>query len=315
MSFWDRFGPDYRRNCMAWRHSPANPVIPPVGDGWKSRWTANPDVLEHDGRRLLYYRGNGVLGDDPALHDRIGVAEIVELTGESITLRDLGDGPAVDVGAPGAFDSQDVLDPAAVRFRGATWLYYSAVGDGPDSVGLAVSADGVHFEKRGKVLTGRAPDVVVRHGRIYMLFQEKAANGRYDFRLAVSEDGQRFEPAVAGPVLEPAGESGWDSYDINTGRLIDTGDGYLLIYGGSSSLLDQPDYFGLARSTDLIHWERHPGNPIFGCGPKGAEDGGAIWFPALVQTDDAYVLLYEGSRGNYRSDLSSQICMASIDRA
>jgi hypothetical protein len=91
-------------------------------------------------------------------------------------------------------------------------------------------------------------------------------------------------------------------------------DAYYLIYGGSSSLLDQPDYFGLARSNDLLHWERHPGNPIFGCGAKGQEDGGAIWFPALIETADRFVLLYEGSRGNYRGDLSSQICQSSIPK-
>jgi len=109
-------------------------------------------------------------------------------------------------------------------------------------------------------------------------------------------------------------EKGWDK-QITTGRLFEQGDVYYLLYGGNPVLVDQPTYFGLARSTDLIHWERHPGNPIFGCGAKGSEDGGAIWFPALIETDDGYVLLYEGSRGPYSWDLSSQICMSSIKKA
>jgi hypothetical protein len=101
---------------------------------------------------------------------------------------------------------------------------------------------------------------------------------------------------------------------VATGRLLRAEDEFYLLYGGSSSLIDQPDAFGLARSRDLIHWERHPGNPVFGCGPKGSEDGGAIWFPALIETEEALVLLYEGSRGNYQGELSSQICMASIPK-
>jgi hypothetical protein len=83
------------------------------------------------------------------------------------------------------------------------------------------------------------------------------------------------------------------------------------MYGGSSYLADEPDFFGLARSKNLIDWEYHPGNPIFGCAAKGAPDGGAIWFPALHETRDDFLMLYEGSRGKYSWDLSSTICMAS----
>ena len=177
---WRRFGADYTANCAAWRHAPDNPVLPASGTTWKSCWTANPDVLEWRGRRLLYYRGNGVLpGTDGKRHDRIAAAEIVSIT---------------------------------------------------------------------------------------------------------------------------------------TARLSREGEWCYMVYGGSAYLADEPDYFGLARSRNLVDWERHPGNPIFGCGAKGTPDGGAMWFPALVQTDDCFVMLYEGSRGKYSWDLSSAICLASIPR-
>jgi beta-xylosidase len=88
-----------------------------------------------------------------------------------------------------------------------------------------------------------------------------------------------------------------------------------MICGGSPDLNDQPDYFGIAKSKDLITWEKHPGNPIFGIGAKGEEDGGAIWFPALIEIKTHYVMLYEGSRGRYAWDLSSQICMSSIKKS
>ena len=64
----------------------------------------------------------------------------------------------------------------------------------------------------------------------------------------------------------------------------------------------------------MLTWEKHPGNPIFGCGPKGSPDGGAIWFPAVYEESDRFVMLYEGSRGKYTWDCSSQICMSTIKK-
>lgn len=315
MKFWDQFGPDSVENCRSWRHSPRNPVIPAAGETWKKFWTANPDVIEFAGRRQLYYRGNGVMpGGDGGRHDRIVVASISNVGADRIEIQDLHEGlPAIDVGPSGAFDAFHVLDPAAVEFRGEVWLYYSAIGDGPDRIGLARSRDGVHFARVGPVMEGRAPDVVLRNAGISMLYQRLVPGGHYEIFLAESLDGVRFEPKGGAAVFAPA-KAGWDSRDVVTGRLICAGDEYYLLYGGSSELVDQPDAFGLARSRDLIRWERHPGNPVFRCGPAGAEDGGAIWFPALMETDNEFVLLYEGSRGRYGGDLSSQICMASVPK-
>ena len=106
-------------------------------------------------------------------------------------------------------------------------------------------------------------------------------------------------------------EGSWDAFSITTARLSADAGWFYMMYGGSAYLADEPDCFGLARSKDLVHWERHSGNPIFGRGPAGSPDGGAIWFPALLETEDCFILLYEGSRGKYSWDLSSAICMAS----
>lgn len=311
---WKRFSDDYIENCRAWYHFEENPVIPATGVTWKSRWTANPDVICFGGRTLLYYRGNGVMpNSDGAHHDRIAVAEILEAASGSFQFNDLHDGlPVVDVGALDEFDGRDVLDPAAVVFRNKVWLYYSAVGPGQDSVGLAVGADGVAFEKVGSVLVGRAPDVVVVNDQIFMLYQKVCGEG-YELYLAVSDDGVTFHDVQQDPVFAPV-KGDWDGLSVVTARLVRDGAWFYIIYGGSAYRVDEPDYFGLARSVDLVEWERHPGNPIFGCGAKGEADGGAIWFPALIETDDSILLLYEGSRGKYSWDLSSAICMASIDK-
>jgi sucrose-6-phosphate hydrolase SacC (GH32 family) len=71
-----------------------------------------------------------------------------------------------------------------------------------------------------------------------------------------------------------------------------------MIYGGSSSTIrkDMPDAFGLARSTDLIHWEKYPYNPIFNIGATESWDSGAIWFGTVFEENGYLYLLYEGGR-------------------
>jgi hypothetical protein len=109
------------------------------------------------------------------------------------------------------------------------------------------------------------------------------------------------------------GEAGsWDARSVVTAALFQEGDWTYMIYGGSADSVDEPAYFGLARSDNLIRWERHPGNPIFGAGARGTPDGGCIWFPTMVETQDAFFMLYEGSRGTPRWDLDCSICMSWI---
>lgn len=314
LSFWDIFSNDYRTNCKLWKHNTVkNPVIPAGKELWKKYWTANPAVINFNGKLLVYYRGNGVTPTNPDRHDRIAVGEIQKITPDDFVLKDLNNRNfIVDVGAKGSFDDSDVLDPGVVAFKNRVFLYYSGVGTGPNSVGLAISDDGVHFEKHGSVIVGRSPSVVVSEDKIFMIFQNDDGKGFRGFYLAESTDGINFKKCSDAPVLG-GHENGWDKF-VTTARIYKENDTFLLLYGGSPDLNDQPDFFGLARSKDLRTWEKHPGNPIFGLGAKGEEDGGAIWFPALIDIGSHYVIIYEGSRGRYAWDLSSQICMSSIQK-
>ncbi len=315
MNFWDIFSNSYTKNCKAWHHAVNNPVLPASGNGWKKVWTANPDYLEHNGNRFLYYRGHGTSADNRKEdHDRIAVAALHSIDKERISITDLNDGNfIIDVGAEGSFDGVAALDPAVCFFNNQFLLYYSAIGNGPDSIGWAVSKDGVHFTKMGKLMDGRAPDVMVKDNQVFLLFQKELNKGEgyQGFYMASSSDGVHFSLLSEEPVVTAGKQGEWDK-QIATGRFFQQGEWVYLLYGGDAELIDQPDYFGLARSKDGRNWEKHPGNPVFGCGAKGEEDGGAIWFPALIESPDQYHLLYEGSRGKYTWELSSQICLSYI---
>ena len=250
-SLWDTFSNDYTANCLAWTHHRDNPVISPSGSTWKSRWTANPEILERDKRTLLYYRGNGIIpGEAKGYHDRIGVAELGTLGPEKLGFHDLNNGsPVVNIGKEGDFDGENVRDPAAVEFKGEVLLYYSAIGKGPKSIGLATSADGERFKKIGKVMEGGSPDAIVNGDTVFLCYQKRTGDG-YSVYLAYSLDGRTFSPVGNTPVF--AGQpQHWDARSITTPRIYKGGDWYYMVYGGSADFVDEPEYFGLARSRDL----------------------------------------------------------------
>jgi predicted GH43/DUF377 family glycosyl hydrolase len=295
-------------NMARWERLPT-PAIPPAGFGWKKSATANPEFMHCGDRLLLYYRGTGVASGDTEERDQIGAAEVVMIAHRGIVVDDLASEPCIPSGGAEAFDA-DVLDPRVVAFKDEVLLYYSALGEEGDCVGLAVSNDGISFEKCGLVMKGRAPVAVVRNGKVFLLSQERAGDG-YCFKISVSDDGRSFTAVQAEPVFEAAPGS-WDGMSVVTAKLAEDGEFVYMIYGGSADTVDEPAYFGIARSKDLVHWERHPGNPIFGAGARGARDGGCIWFPTITETEDSFVMLYEGSRGTPRWDLDCSICMASV---
>ena len=210
------------------------------------------------------------------MRDRIGVAE---LDGRHFT--DSSANPVIEIGAPEEFDGTDILDPATAVWKGKVWLYYSAVGE-TSSIGLAISDDGINFTKKGSVVDGRCPEVFAEGEEIFMLYQVFQPDGRVARPRRQKHGWNSFEAVQEAAILGGA-EGDWDSFSVATVRHIGSEDGFhYVMYGGSSYLSDEPEYFGIARSQDFVNWEKHAGNPIFGCGTRGAIDGGAMWFPALV---------------------------------
>ncbi|HRU39340.1 MAG TPA: hypothetical protein P5511_05640 [Candidatus Goldiibacteriota bacterium] len=147
-----------------WKKYANNPVMPSVPGTYKSWHTANPDILVNNGTIYFYYRA----GDG---HDRMALATAGLEGFDGTIFGDYPKNPVIDIGRD-SFDDLAVLDPAAMYFSKKVFLYYSGLGKGDDSIGLAISEDFCNFRKYRKnpVLTGRAPEVVVRDGLIYLYY-------------------------------------------------------------------------------------------------------------------------------------------------
>jgi beta-fructofuranosidase len=62
------------------------------------------------------------------------------------------------------------------------------------------------------------------------------------------------------PVLGPGGPGAWDETGIWAPDIIEAEGVYHMFYTGSDAQNNQA--LGLARSTDLMHWEKYPSNPL-----------------------------------------------------
>ncbi len=268
------------------------PVMPAIPGTFKSVHTANPDILTANGMIYFYYRG----GDG---NDRIALATAAESSFNGGNFTDYPRNPIVGIGN-NSFDDLAALDPATVFFRDHVLLYYSGLGKkGIDAVGLATSKDYYTFAKYKKnpVLTGRAPEVVLKEGIIYMYYVMPNEYSGYSIYLATSNDGYNFTPFGSAPVFNYGPGREWDSKSVTVPRIREKNGVYYMFYAGDDKYRDYPAYFGLAFSYDLIHWYRSTQNPVFSRGKKGAWDDGGVWFPEVFPHNKKLYLYYEGWGG------------------
>lgn len=204
----------------------------------------------------------------------------------------------VDAG-PYDFDYNHVFDPATIVWNDQVYLYYSAIGRGDDSIGLAISDDGEKFLKIDKtIVIGRSPEVVIKGNTIYMFFVRDRIDKGYSIYLAQSKDGYNYWMIQDVPVLTFGLANEWDNAEVTTPRIIRIDDIYYMLYAGlnRNDHKDVPRAFGISRSVDLVHWEKYPGNPVFECGSDGSWDDGGIWFCTTFRLENKLFLMYEGGR-------------------
>jgi len=305
-------------NRISFTRYPGNPIIPRTQGTFFSIFSANPDLLIFKDVYYLYFRGQAEAG-----HDQIGVAYARPENFDGIHWTLAPENPVIRVGADtDDFDSGHILDPAAIVWNGDVYLFYSAHNihwksrNVPSSIGLAVSHDGIRFEKhaRNPVVFGTAPEALVFQNSVHLFFQRRNAGGYFEIHHCPSVDGVIFSEQNARVVFRPSAIPGaFDSYSISTVRLWPEGDWFYMVYGGCDRYYDYPGAFGLARSKNLLDWERYPGNPIFKRGEAGTWDEGAVWFATVYKHGETYFLWYEGAGCGIRlstpqAKLASQDC-------
>lgn len=194
--------------------------------------------------------------------------------------------PETPVIAPkeGAWDSSIAATPWVLRdadglyrlyYRGGSSIYQNAVG-------LAVSEDGINFERvgfnpilapddfadlprEGKVIMGVMNAVRMLDGRYLITFEAPSMSFACNTQIfgAISDDGEHFHPLNNGyPVFSAKHVRSWPVRRVANPRItvFEESGTYMLAFNACS---DSGFYaIGLAFTRDLKDWWEHPGNPL-----------------------------------------------------
>lgn len=165
------------------------------------------------------------------------------------------------------YDEHWVEDMQVVRHDGKYLMFAEGAGDRAQ---LLESDDGVKWRRVGPLdirqTSGEplskgpygTPTAYFEDGTWYLFYE------RYDAGvwLATSTDLKTFTNVSDEPVLEPGPEE-YDRLMIAMNKVIKRGNRYYAYFHGSGSP-EKPRLWSpaVATSTDLIHWEKWPGNPL-----------------------------------------------------
>jgi len=127
---------------------------------------------------------------------------------------------------------------------------------------------------------------------------------------AVSHDLRQW--VYCGTVLEAGRPGSWDDRAIWTGSVtIRDGLAYMFYTGLCRTERAPVQRIGLAVSTDLVHWERHPGNPLLDVDTRWYEPQGTERWEAQTWRDP-YVVYSSDEEANYMF-LSARVNTGPLD--
>jgi predicted GH43/DUF377 family glycosyl hydrolase len=199
------------------------------------------------------------------------------------------------------WDSHDVLNPSVVRNKDL-FNFYSGYDGHTWRTGVAVSEDGLRWEKHGMVLepdpatwegayiAGNGSALV--YGGEYWYWYESGAKDALEIGLARWRDLRGPSHRESGPVLERGPYMSWDEQDAADPYVIRLEPYFYMYYLGQDRARRQR--LGVARSPDGIHWEKLRSNPVLDSGNNGAFDADGLGEPAVWQYLGFYWMLYTG---------------------
>jgi predicted GH43/DUF377 family glycosyl hydrolase len=233
----------------------------------------------------------------------------------------------------GAFDSHAVDCPFPFWHEGAYFMTYVGFDGLGYRTGLARSMDLLNWEKEGIILDrgpkgsltqyNAALTCILRDNELSGAGTLKQVDGRFVgtyhaypsagyeegaaiIGLCFSADLRHWE--LSEPVLRAEDGAAWEQGGLYKSWLMEHAGTYYIFYNAKN----QPHWpwheqTGLARSTDLVHWERYPGSPVLRNGPVGALDDTFASDPVVLHTPSGWRIFYFGlcSDGHARDSAAS----------
>lgn len=189
------------------------------------------------------------------------------------------------------------------------YLWYTGMCEGYACIGLAVSNDGINFERcqADPIITPEQPfeknavmnPCVIWDSEINMFKMWYSAGNIYEPDIlcyATSDDGIKWEKYSGNPIFEP-GQYFYDKYKVGGCDVVKYKDSYYQFYIGYENVDNAR--ICLATSLDGILWKRNKNNPILSATPNGW-DADAVYKPSIyIDEENSVILLwYNGRTGN-----------------
>jgi sucrose-6-phosphate hydrolase SacC (GH32 family) len=246
---------DFPADLVNWAPLPGNPVFQGAAPGaWDAKIRERGWIMREGNTYSLWYTGYDGTRD--------GIKQLGYATSpDGLHWTRWPDNPLVR--------NHWVEDMMVVK-QGET--YYMFAEGLNDEAQLLVSKNHVNWEQRGRLNIRThageplspgpfgTPTAWFENGTWY-LFYERADAGVW---LATSDDLSVFTNVQDAPVLLPGPEK-YDRNMIAVNQIIKRGNDYFAFYHGSGDEKPPRTWSTcLARSTDRIHWQKYPGNPIVG---------------------------------------------------
>jgi predicted GH43/DUF377 family glycosyl hydrolase len=136
---------------------------------------------------------------------------------------------------------------------------------------------------------------VIKEGDRYRMWFTDVRKEPWRFKYAVSFDGMEWSVNEE-PVL--ALDQEWEHQRLFYPTVLKRKDQYLMWYGSYSNKPDEEmtTALGFAKSADGIHWEKEPGNPVFGPEPKHGWESHYTTSQSILQLPDGSLRIWYASR-------------------
>lgn len=202
-----------------------------------------------------------------------------------------------------------VVNRGCLVIVGGKWhLWYTGQRLGISSIGLAISDDGIHFNRVSSepILTAESKIEGVSVMNPCVLWDEDAsifkmwysAGENYEpdvICYAESEDGIHWNKFDK-PVLEKYSEHRWEQAKVGGCQVLKEKDGSYTIYYIGYQNVDVARIC-IAHSKDGIHWKRDKNNLLLGP-TKGSWDADATYKPTVVRMGGKTYMWYNGRTKN-----------------
>ena len=204
------------------------------------------------------------------------------------------------------FEAKGVFNPAVARDGNRfVMLYRAQDAAGVSRLGLATSADGVHFAREKEPVFVPEADYetgggvedprLVRIGETWYLTYTAYDGKNAQLALATSTDLVRWERRG---ILMPANTGRWNVKWTKAGAILDqrVGGKYWMYYmADAPEALGGPDQMGVAFSEDLVQWTEALDAPVLGRRPGRFDSRVVEPGPPPLLTPEGILLVYNGA--------------------